>query len=79
MDMIRAALYQSQEAIDGVVTLKLFKGVAYSIARESPSSLYDKDLVSFDVEGGFRASDQGGFIRINAIRLKAHNYIMKKR
>mmetsp|Transcript_3156 Transcript_3156/g.8545 ORF Transcript_3156/g.8545 Transcript_3156/m.8545 type:complete len:419 (-) Transcript_3156:28-1284(-) len=79
MDFIRAALYQSQEAIDGRVTARLYRGTVFPLSRESPSSLYDKDLVSFDIEGGFCPPDQGGFIRINAIRLKAHHHIMKKR
>ena len=46
--------------------------------RESPSSLYDKDLSSMDIAGGFDQADSIGFININAIRLKAHRVITRK-
>jgi argininosuccinate synthase len=78
MDFLLHAISKSQEAIDGVVTLSLYKGNAYVIARESPTSLYDKDLSSMDIEGGFDQSDSEGFIKISAIRLKAHNLVLRK-
>ena len=74
-----SAVDKSQEIIDGKVTLKLYKGKAYVTARESSSSLYDKEFSSMDLEGGFNQKDSEGFIKINAIRLMAHNAIMKKK
>ena len=79
MDFIISAFNKSQEAIDGCVTLSLFKGNVMVIGRESPTSLYEQDLSSMDVEGGFDATDSTGFININAIRLKAHNLVLAKR
>ena len=79
MDFLTAAIDKSQEYIDGTVTCELYKGGVYPIARQSPSSLYNKDLSSMDVEGGFDQKDSAGFIRINAIRLMAHNAITKQR
>ncbi len=79
MDFLHAAMQKSQEAIDGVVAMTLFRGRAMVTGRESPSSLYDRDLVSMDIEGGFNPLDSEGFIRINAIRLKAHHAIMAHR
>ena len=78
MDFLLTAINKSQEAVDGKVKLALIKGNVITIGRESPSSLYDKDLSSMNVEGGFDATDSTGFININAIRLKAHNLFMKK-
>jgi argininosuccinate synthase len=78
MEFIMAAIDKSQELIDGEVTLKLYKGLAYPIARTSPSSLYNKDLSSMDIEGGYNQEDAEGFIKINAIRLMAHKSIMDK-
>jgi argininosuccinate synthase len=49
------------------------------LGRESTSSLYDQDLSSMDIEGGFDQQDSAGFIKINAIRLMAHNAIMKRK
>ncbi len=79
MDFLMAAINKSQEVIDGVVTLSLYKGNVLAVGRASPSSLYDKELSSMDIEGGFNQQDSRGFIEINAIRLKAHNAIMTKR
>ncbi|MBI2079844.1 argininosuccinate synthase [Candidatus Micrarchaeota archaeon] len=47
--------------------------------RESPTSLYNKELSSMDIEGGFNQMDSLGFIKINAIRLMAHRAIIEKR
>ena len=78
MDFLMAAIDKSQEVIDGVVYISLYKGNVSVIGRESPSSLYDQDLSSMDIEGGFDQQDSRGFININAVRLKAHNAIMSK-
>lgn len=79
MDFLMAAINKSQEVIDGTVVLKLYKGNAYPIARESDSSLYDQKLSSMDEEGGYNQEDATGFIKINAIRLMAHNRIMNSK
>ena len=78
MDFLMAAINKSQEVIDGIVHLSLYKGNVTVLGRESHSSLYDKELSSMDIEGGFNQQDSAGFIRIHAIRLKAHNAIMSK-
>jgi len=78
MEFIMAAIDKSQEVIDGEVILKLYKGQAYPVARTSPSSLYNKDLSSMDMEGGYNQEDAEGFIKINAIRLMAHKNIIGK-
>jgi argininosuccinate synthase len=79
MDFLMAAIDKSQEVIDGTVWLKLYKGNVYPIARESSSSLYDQEFSSMDLEGGFNQQDSEGFIKINAIRLMAHNAIMHRK
>lgn len=79
MDFLMSAFDKSQEAIDGKVVLSLYKGNVNVIGRESPTSLYDAELSSMEVEGGFDATDSRGFININAIRLKAHNLVLRKR
>lgn len=77
MDFLMAAIEKSQELIDGSVHLCLYKGNVIIEGRESPSSLYDKELSSMDIEGGFDQTDSRGFIRINAIRLMAHRAIIE--
>lgn len=78
MEFLTAAIDKSQELIDGVVRLALYKGNVSCIGRSSPSSLYDQDLSSMDIEGGFDQTDSTGFIRINALRLKAHRVIVQQ-
>jgi argininosuccinate synthase len=79
MDFLMCAFNKSQEVIDGRVVVSLYKGNVTVVGRESPTSLYDQDLSSMEVEGGFDATDSLGFIHINAIRLKAHNIVLRKR
>lgn len=78
MDFLTAAIEKSQEFIDGVVYLTLYKGNVIIDGRESPTSLYDQDLSSMDIEGGFDQRDSKGFIKINAIRLIAHHSIIER-
>lgn len=78
MDFLKAAINKSQELIDGVVYLTLYKGNVMIRGRESPSSLYNKELASMDIEGGFDQTDSLGFIKINALRLMAHHAIVSK-
>jgi argininosuccinate synthase len=79
MEFLRAAIDKSQELIDGIVYLSLYKGNVIINGRESPSSLYNKELSSMDIEGGFDQKDSAGFIKINAIRLMAHHAITKRK
>jgi argininosuccinate synthase len=79
MDFLMAAVDKSQEVIDGTVSLKLFKGNVMAVGRECSSSLYDRELASMDIEGGFNQQDSEGFIKINAIRLMAHSAIMHRK
>jgi argininosuccinate synthase len=78
MEFLMAAVKKSQEIIDGSVHLCLYKGNVIIEGRESPSSLYNKNLSSMDIEGGFDQTDSKGFIRINAIRLMAHRAIIEE-
>jgi len=78
MDFVQAAFRQSEKLIDGQVHLRLFKGNTVIRGRTSQSSLYDQELSSMDVAGGYDQEDARGFIRINALRLKAHKLILRK-
>ena len=78
MDFIQAAFRQSEKLITGRVDLRLFKGNVISRGRTSSSALYDKELSSMDVAGGYDQEDARGFIRINGLRLRAHKLILRK-
>jgi argininosuccinate synthase len=76
MDFIQAAFRQSESLITGEVFVRLFKGNVVIQGRHSTSSLYDKELSSMDVAGGYDQEDARGFIRLNALRLRAHKVIV---
>ena len=78
MDFLMSAINKSQEAIDGKVTISLYKGNVATVGRECYTPLYDQRLSSMHEAGGFDASDSKGFININAIRLKAHHFALGK-
>ncbi len=78
MDLILNTIEKSQITVNGIVHISLYKGNIIMEGRESESSLYDKELSSMDVEGGFDQKDSAGFIRINAVRLRTYSALMKK-
>jgi argininosuccinate synthase len=78
MDFIQAAFRRSEHLIDGRVRVELYKGNVISRGRESSSSLYDRDLSSMDLEGGYNQEDARGFIRVTGLRLRAHKLILRK-
>jgi len=78
MDFIQAAFRQSERLIDGRVRVNLYKGNVVPVGRESSTLLYDKELSSMDVAGGYDQQDASGFIRITALRLRAHKLILNQ-
>ena len=70
-EMLQAAIDRSQVFVTGRVRLKLYKGSATLVGRESPYSLYDQELVTFE-EGAvaYDHRDAEGFIKLNALRLR---------
>ncbi|XP_028177708.1 argininosuccinate synthase [Ostrinia furnacalis] len=77
-DYTKKCLLQSQDSVTGSVTVQLFKGNVTVIARKSLTSLYNQELVSMDVAGGFSPEDSTGFININALRLKEYARFIKQ-
>ena len=78
-DMLQAAIDKSQELVTGRVRLKLYKGNAGVVGRESKYSLYDQDLVTFeDGKTAYDQRDAEGFIRLNALRLRTLGQRKKK-
>jgi len=54
----------TQERVTGSVTLRLFKGTASVIGRESEQALYDERFVTFGEDDVYQQSDAAGFIRL---------------
>ena len=70
-EMLQALIDKSQEMVTGRVRVKLYKGSAHVVGRQSPNSLYDQELVTFE-EGAvaYDHRDAEGFIKLNALRLR---------
>ncbi|HYD26415.1 argininosuccinate synthase [Brevundimonas sp.] len=70
-EMLQAAIDHSQARVSGTVRVKLYKGNATVIGRESANSLYDQELVTFeDGAVAYDQKDAAGFIKLNALRLR---------
>jgi argininosuccinate synthase len=71
--MLQAAIDDSQRHVGGRVRLKLYKGNVIVEGRSSSASLFDAKLSTFeDDEGAYDQKDAEGFIRLNALRLRAN-------
>jgi len=70
--MLQTAIDQSQEAVNGDVRIKLYKGSVSVVGRQSASdSLFDESIATFDDDGGaYNQADAEGFIKLNALRLR---------
>ena len=69
--MLQALIDESQLFVEGEVTLKLYRGSAVVIARQSSKSLYSEKLVTFeDDQGLYDQKDAEGFIKLKALRLR---------
>ncbi len=70
-EALQALIDKTQEHVTGTVKLKLYKGVARTVARWSEHSLYSEKHVTFEEDAGaYDQKDAAGFIRLNALRLK---------
>jgi argininosuccinate synthase len=69
--MLQALIDESQHSVTGRVRLKLYKGNATVIGRESQFSLYSTKVVTFeDDQGAYNQVDAQGFIKLQALRLR---------
>lgn len=72
MEFLQNSMDFAQRHVSGEVRLRLFRGKPVVLGRSSPNSLYNMDMVSMDVEGGFNVAHSEGFIRTQARRLQAY-------
>lgn len=70
-EALQALIDRTQEYCTGAVRLKLYKGNVIVTGRKSPISLYDKVIASFEDDMGlYNQADAGGFIKLQALRLR---------
>jgi len=68
---LQSLIDESQRFVNGRVRLKLYKGNVVVVGRESADSLFDESIATFeDDDGAYDQKDAGGFIKLNALRLR---------
>jgi argininosuccinate synthase len=78
-EALQTLIDQTQEYCTGTVRVKLYKGNVSITGRKSPYSLYDKMIASFEDDGGlYNQADAGGFIKLQALRLRTLGISRKK-
>ena len=75
---LEAFINKSQEKVNGIVRLKLFKGGLQVVGRSSKFSLYDKNLVNYNIKTGFDQSYSKGFIDLWGLQTKMANILQQK-
>lgn len=77
--MLQAAVDEAAGAVNGDVRLKLFKGSVTVTGRRSDRSLYDERFATFEADEVYSQEDAGGFIRLNALRLRIRSMMESSR
>jgi argininosuccinate synthase len=68
---LQVLIDHTQQSVNGRVVLKLFKGNVIVTSRSSDYSLFDTKIATFDDDGGaYNQADAGGFIKLNALRMR---------
>jgi len=70
MEVLKRMIDETQKHVTGTARLKLFKGTCIVVGRKSPVSLYDPAMATFEADRVYDQKDAGGFIRLNALRLR---------
>jgi argininosuccinate synthase len=75
---LEAFINKSQENVHGEVRVKLYKGGLQVVGRSSPMSLYDQNLVNYNIKTGFNQSYSKGFIELWGLQTRMHNILKRK-
>ncbi len=76
---MQAFIDHSQQNVTGTVRLKLYKGNCIVVGRKSPQTLYYPELATFEEDTVYNQQDAEGFIKLNALRLKAQSILGRSR
>jgi argininosuccinate synthase len=79
--LLQGLIDASQEGVNGTVRLKLYKGTIMCVGRASKSdSLFDPTIATFeDDAGAYDQADAGGFIKLNALRMRIAGNLSRRR
>jgi argininosuccinate synthase len=77
---LQALIDHTQDHVNGMVRVKLYKGSVMVTGRASKSdSLFDPSIATFeDDHGSYNQADAAGFIRLNALRMRIAAKLKRK-
>jgi argininosuccinate synthase len=75
---LEAFINKTQENVTGEVRVKLLKGGLQIVGRSSPMSLYDQNLVNYNIKTGFNQAYSKGFIELWGLQSRMYNILKKK-
>ena len=77
---LQVLIDHTQTNVNGFVRLKLYKGSVAVVARDSKDTLFDQNIATFDDDGGaYDQADAGGFIKLNALRMRIAETARRRR
>jgi len=78
---LQTLIDHTQKTVNGFVRLKLYKGNVIVVGRDSKTdSLFDPTIATFeDDAGAYDQKDAGGFIKLNALRMRIAANLDKRR
>jgi argininosuccinate synthase len=77
-DDLEAFINKTQENVCGEVQVKLYKGGLQVVGRSSPMSLYDKNLVNYNIKTSFNQAYSKGFIELWGLQTRMSNVLKRK-
>ena len=78
-ELLQKMIDDTQQNVNGVVRLELYKGNCRVIGRKSEDSLYNEDFATFEDDTVYQQQDAEGFIRLNALRLRIKKMMEQRR
>ncbi|RIU92700.1 argininosuccinate synthase [Oceanobacillus picturae] len=72
---LKAFIEETQAHVSGTVKVKLYKGHAQVVGRESAQSLYDFDLATYNAADAFDHNAALGFIKLWGLPTKVHSTV----
>jgi argininosuccinate synthase len=75
---LNAFIDESQQVVNGIVKMKLYKGTATAVARKSGNSLYDEDLATYTSADSFDQEAAAGFIKLWSLPTTVYSQVNGK-
>jgi len=78
-EALDALINKTQEYVNGIVRLKLYKGNCTVTGRKSDVTLYEPDIATFDASTLYDQKDATGFLNIYGLPLKVESLLRNKK